>query len=177
MIHVCTPFDRQKNLGRAYNEAFRRCPDGDWLCVIDRDVMFLTPDAIEIMYQYVEQFPNAGMFTCFTNRIHPLAKDQLYLGAPSDNADVRHWEYIARTQAKSKMKVTEINRHISGFLMLIPKTTWDKVKFFETGQALGVDNQFSGDVLAAGMSIYRMDRLIVWHSYRLENIRDKSHLL
>jgi hypothetical protein len=176
MIHVCTPFARDKNLANAYNAAFERCPDGDWLCVRDQDTMFLTSDAINIMYEYVERFPDTGLFTSFTNRIHPLAQDQLFLGVPSEDFDIKSWNYRAKIQALSETKVTEIKRPISGFLMLISKKVWNSIKFRGVG-CLGVDNNFSADVLMSGKKIYRMDRLIVFHIYRLDNIKNKSHLL
>lgn len=175
MIRVRTPFARDKNLANAYNSEFEHCPDGDWLCFIDHDVAFLTPNAIEIMHEYVDKFPDTGLFTCFTNRIHPLSQAQLFLGAPSNDFDVKNWAYRARIQSMSETKVTEIRACISGFLMLISKETWKEIKFRGVG-CLGVDSNFSHDILQAGKKIYRMDRIVVWHSYRLENIMDKTHL-
>ena len=175
-IRVRTPYDRNKNLADAYNSEFENCPDGDWLCLIDHDVVFLTPDAIDIMYKYVESFPNAGIFTCWTNRIHPLAVKQLFLGAPSNDFDIRNWTLKAKIQALSKTIATEISNPISGFLMLISKDTWKQIKFQGT-KCLGIDNIFSERVLKAGKKIYRMDRIVVWHSYRIEDIKNKTHLI
>ncbi len=56
MIHLVHPFRADKNLGKAYNEAFRNCPDGDWLCLMDWDVMLLTHDAVSIMQNTVIVF-------------------------------------------------------------------------------------------------------------------------
>lgn len=175
-IHICTPFAIDKQLAKAYNAEFERCPNGDWLCVRDHDTLFLTDDAINIMYEYVEHFPDTGLFTCWTNRIHPLAHDQLYHGQPSDDFDIKSWKHHAMIQSKTMTKVTEISRPISGFLMLIKKSTWEKIKFRGLG-CLGVDNNFSADVLMHGLKIHRMDRMIVWHTYRINNITDKKHLL
>lgn len=178
MIHIKTPYYLDKNLGAAYNAAFKDVPEKDWVCLIDHDVMFLTPNSIRIMYEYVEKFPDAGMFTCLTNRIHPLAVDQLYFDAPSENMQIDFWVKIARSQEeRNETKVTEINHAISGFLMLVSKKVWNKIKFTETKKALGVDNDFSERLLLSGKKILRMDRILVWHTYRCENIRDKSHLL
>ena len=177
MIHIKTPFALDKNLGRAYNEAFEGVPDGDWVCLIDRDVCFLSPNSIPIMHEYIKQWPDTGIFTCFTNRIHQLATDQLYFDEPSEDDRVSNWEKIAEQQEDSKLDVTEIKHPISGFLMLISKKTWNEIKFFPDGSCLGVDNVYSHDVLMTGRKIYRMDKIVVWHSYRLKNIRDKSHLL
>lgn len=176
MIHVVTPYAVDKNLGKAYNKAASLIHDLDWLCVIDYDVMFLTPDAIKIMYEYVNTYPNTGIFTCLTNRIHPLAKNQLLDGNVSDNDSIRHHQAIAKAQSIYTPEVTNINHPISGFLMLFSKETWNKIKFREDGLCLGVDNAFSQAVLNTGRNILRMDGLYVWHSYRLNNITDKSHL-
>lgn len=176
MIHVCTPYSLDKNLAKAYNEAFERCPENDWLCLIDYDVCFLTPDAIRIMHEYVEAFPDTGIFTCFTNRIHPLQVEQNYLGAPSDNTDMKYWVNLATEQSKASFSVYNIEHEISGFLMLISKKTWNKIKFQDNGKCLGVDNQFSQAVIDAGLKILCMNRIIVWHTYRINDITDKSHL-
>lgn len=175
-IHVKTPYAEDKNLGRAYNRAFGDIEERDWVCLIDHDVMFLTPDAIGLMYEYVRSYPETGIFTCYTNRIHPLATAQLLDGKVSENTDIRYHTQIAQNQKRYGVTVTEIGHVISGFLMLVSKKTWNKVKFPEHGKCLGVDNLFSQAVLNEGKKIYRMDGLYVWHTYRLNDITDKTHL-
>lgn len=177
MIHVKTPFDLDKNLGRAYNKAFEDVGERDWVCLIDHDVMFLTPDAIGLMHEYVRSFPETGIFTCYTNRIHPLAVDQLLDGKVSENTCVKYHTERAYNQKRFGITVKEINHVISGFLMLISKKTWNQIKFSENGKCLGVDNFYSQAVLDAGKKIYRMESLYVWHTYRINDIKDKSHLL
>lgn len=176
MIHVKTPFDLDKNLGRAYNKAFEGIQETDWVCLIDHDVMFLTPDAIGLMHEYVRSFPETGIFTCYTNRIHPLAADQLLDGKINENTCVKYHTERAYNQKRFGITVTEINHMISGFLMLISKRTWNELKFPETMKCLGVDNFYSQAVLDAGKKIYRMESLYVWHTYRINDIKDKSHL-
>jgi GT2 family glycosyltransferase len=177
-IHIKTPFDEEKNLGRAYNKAFEDIEESDWVCLIDHDVLFLTPDAINLMYEYVRSYPDTGIFTCYTNRIHPLACDQLLNGQLSENFNIDFHTQLAYNQKRFGIHVTEINHVISGFLMLVSKRTWNKIKFPEHGKCLGVDNLFSQAVLNEGKKIYRMDSLYVWHSYRLVNgIKDKTHLV
>jgi len=177
MIHVKTPYALDKNLGRAYNQAFEDIDERDWVCLIDHDVLFLTPDAIGLMYEYVRSFPETGIFTCLTNRIHPLAVDQLLDGRVNENTCIKYHQDRAYNQKRFGIKVTDIKHHISGFLMLISKKTWREIKFSESGRCLGVDNDFSANVLERGKKIYRMDSVYVWHSYRLNNITDKTHLL
>ncbi len=178
-IHISIPYSREKNLGKAYNEEMARVPDGDWACLIDHDVQFLTPDAINHLYGYVEQYPDTGIFTCFTNRLHPLATNQLLGERVSENSDIKYHQKLAEHNKIFLYQAKELNKHISGFLMLMKKETWLSAgKFRENKLCLGVDNDFSDTVLSIGKTIRRMDGIYVWHSYRLQNgIKDKSHLL
>src|SRR5690606_26036676 len=177
MIHVKIPFDPEKNLGRAYNRAFEGIAEDDWVCLIDHDVLFLTPDAILLMYEYTRSYPDTGIFTCYTNRVHPLSMDQLLHGRVSENTNIGFHLELAYNQKRFGITVTEINHVISGFLMLVSKRTWNEIKFSESGKCLGVDNDFSANVLERGKKIYRMDSVYVWHTYRLKNgITDKTHL-
>lgn len=177
MIHVKTPFDLDKNLGRAYNKAFEDVEERDWVCLIDHDVMFLTPDAIALMYEYTRSYPETGIFTCYTNRIHPLASDQLLDGKVNENTCVKYHTERAYNQKRFGITVKEINHPISGFLMLLSKQTWNQIKFTESLKCLGVDNDFSANVLERGKKIYRMESVYVWHSYRLNDMKDKTHLI
>lgn len=185
MIHVVTPFDPvDKNLGRAYNEAFKNCPEGDWLCLTDWDVMFLTPDAIGRLHNYVTEYPDTGIFTCCANRIHKGATQQLLSGIENiyyDETDItKHIKFAQELLRLNGTKVTKLHKHISGFLMMISKNTWNEIKFNEDGKCLGVDNEYSDRILAAGKSILRMDSIFVFHLYRMGmpgGVKYKSHLL
>jgi len=175
MIHILTPYSTEKNLGKAYNNSVNLIPDGDWVCVTDYDVMFLTPDCGVILQEYVNKYPDTGIFTCLTNRIHPLANDQL-LNTVSENTDIKYHISLANEQKKQLYQVKDINHPISGFLMMFSKETWKKSKFTEDKKCLGVDNFFSQSVLKF-KPIRVMLGLYVWHTYRINNITDKSHLL
>lgn len=178
MIHVKIPFDLDKNLGRAYNKAFEGIPDTDWVCLLDHDVMFLTPDAIGLMHEYVRSYPETGIFTCFTNRVHPLATEQLLDGTVNENTCIKYHTERAYNQKRFGITVKEINHAISGYLMLVSKKTWNEIKFPQYLKCLGVDNLFSQEILNAGKKIYRMDSVYIFHSYRLINgIKDKTHLI
>lgn len=177
-VHILKPYDINKNLGRAYNEAMREIPDGDWACLMDLDTMFLTPDAGQILHEYVLKYDFAGMFTCFTNRIHPLSVDQLLDGVLSDSVSIDYHIERAYNQKRKLFQVTPIDHMISGFLMMVSKEIWKESKFSESGKCLGVDNDYSCKLLAAGKKILRMDGLYIFHCYRLKNgIHDKTHLL
>lgn len=180
-VHIVKPYSLEKNLGKAYNEAMALIPDGDWACLMDYDTMFLTPDCGQILHEHAkfmdENYNGKVLLTCFANRIHPLAKDQLLTGSLLEETDISYHIHLAEKQREQKT-CTRIEHEISGFLMMISKELWKEIKFTESGKCLGVDNDFSLRVLAKGYMIGRMDNLYVWHTYRLKNgIKDKTHLL
>lgn len=171
-----TPFAIDKNLGKAYNEEFERINETDWICIRDGDTCFLVPDWGDILFNYAYQNPGC-VLTCFTNRIHSMAKEQLINGRISDTGDFASQMEIARNLASNDLKTTKLTGPLSGFLMLIPKKVWNLVKFKEGIGLLGVDTQFYKDIRTKNIPVLRMDSLLVWHTYRLgKDLKDTNHL-
>lgn len=173
-VHIMKPYALDKNLGRAYNEAMAIIPEGDWACLMDYDTMFLTPDCGRILHQYATLYESVGLFTCWTNRIgNP---NQIFPDM-ADVVDIR--EHILRAEDRiSYNYITYINEPVSGFLMMLSKSTWNKIKFDESGKCLGVDNDYSRRILEAGMRIVRMEAMYVFHIYRMkQGVKNKLHLL
>lgn len=183
-VHIMKPYALDKNLGRAYNEACALIPDGDWICLMDYDTMFLTPDCGRLIHEYAERWmKNVGgpvLLTAWTNRISPLSDSQLIPVALNlyDNSNILdHIPTAERLAKNTPMLFTQITKVISGFLMMFPKSLWNEIKFSEDMKCLGVDNDFSRRVLEK-YEIHRMDNVYVFHMYRMKNgIKDKSHLL
>lgn len=174
-IHVVTPYSTDKNLATAYNETMAIIPDGDWACIIDYDVQFLTPDAIQHLYEYVRRFPNAAMFSCYTNRIG--CKEQLLNGKFSEDPNILNHIKLAEQQKKHLYTASAFTSLTSGFLMLISKEKWKRFRFNENGRCLGVDNDYCKQLHDAGQITYRMNGIYVFHTYRLGKGRfDTSHL-
>lgn len=176
MLYVIEPYAIDKNLGRAYNDHIRHYDAEDWICIKDIDVTFLTPDAISHIHEYTQRHPEAGLFTCFTNRI---ANPEQLLHRRMSNVDsMKYHIRIAKIQQHQHLyDVTKLTRPVSGFLMVIKKETWDQVKFTEDMLCLGVDNDYHRRLAAAGKQVLRMNGIYVWHTYRiLTGRRDKSHL-
>lgn len=118
------------------------------------------------------------MFTCWTNRIHPLGVHQLWNGDPSESFDIKHHIKLAKVIREENWgKFTNLEKVISGMLMGIRKGTWNNIKFPEYTHILGVDNLYSEYIFNAGLKIRRMDALYVFHAYRAFDITDKTHLL
>lgn len=174
MIWYFTPYTNTKNLGAAYNEYMKLISDHDSACIMDGDTMFLQPDFGNTIENYSKLYPEA-ILTCRTNRIHHLSK-QLD-GKMDDECNVR--EHIKKAEIRKHLTtVTEISpgEGMSGFLMVVPKKIWRRIQFVENGGCLGVDSQFRMDLHNAGIKIYIMDGLYVFHQYRLTH-NSKMHLV
>jgi GT2 family glycosyltransferase len=177
-VHISSPYDLEKNLGRAYNREMNLIPDGDAACFHDIDVLLLTPDAGRIIHNYAELYPDA-LLTCYTNRVSELSRRQLLNQSVSNDSNILNHIALAKKQMNSLYNVTPINRDISGMLMVIPKSIWKEHPFDEAGQCLGVDTKYGRRLRNAGVKILRMDGLYVFHIYRMgmKTIYDKSHLV
>lgn len=177
IVHDIIPFSLEKNLGKSYNETMQRIPDGDTACLRDGDTCWLTPDYGVHLQKYAEMNPES-VLTCYTNRVSTLSKMQLLTGRVSEVSDIRQHIETAGKMLKNLYSVTEINRDISGFCMVVPKSVWGLHPFPEDGLCLGVDTWWGRKIRAAGIKILRMDAIYLWHSYRLTTgIYHKTHLL
>jgi GT2 family glycosyltransferase len=176
-VHISSPYDLEKNLGRAYNRQMNLIPEGDAACFHDIDVLLLTPDAPRIIQNYAELYPGA-LLTCYTNRVSELSRRQLLNQVVSPDANIINHITLAKKQMASLYNVTPIQRDISGMLMVIPKSIWLQHPFDESGNCLGVDTKYGRRLRNAGIKILRMDGLYVFHIYRMgmKSIYDKSHL-
>lgn len=179
-VHFITPYDSGKNLGKAYNDAMRLIPDGDSACIRDIDTLFLTPEQPAIIEKYANEYPDA-VLTCLVNRVSQLSRHQLLGETVSEDSDIRNHIKLAELQ-QEKFKIIrsvyEINRDISGVLIVVPKSVWEKVPFPDNGGCLGVDTQIGRLWRAAGIKILRMNAVYLFHIYRLSNgVHSKKHLL
>lgn len=180
-IHIISPFRNDKNLGLAYNESMSLIPDGDWAVLKDIDTLFLTPEQPALIQDYIDRFPATGLFTCFTNRVSDLSYMQLIEGRLSVNMEMNYWISKARKQ-RVITTATEIQRDISGFLMVLSKETWkkfpfDEMPFPEKGGCIGIDTLYGRTLRASGLKIMRMDAILMWHTYRAwTSVTDKNHL-
>jgi len=180
MIFDIIPYSTEKNLGKAYNDFMALLPEGSHACFRDGDTCWLTPDYGVHLAEYVRLYPDA-VLTCWTNRINEKAEQQY----PNcrEITNFKDHLHIAETQKVMNYKVTSLHGFVSGFCMVVPKAVWNKTKFTETQaysdrgpyNLLGVDNDFTNRVRAAGVPVLRMEGLYLWHTYRLLD-NSKKHL-
>lgn len=185
MIYYFSPFSTEKNLGKAYNDHMALIGDDDYAVLTDGDTCWLTPDYGMHIAEYVRLNPGA-VLTCWTNRINKRAEQQY----PNyrDEVDIRvHLKVAENLLLEPGYDVTALHGFVSGFCMVVPKKVWASVGGFAEEQVysdrgpynlLGCDNDFTNRVRAKGFPILRMNKIYLFHVYRLlKSDHDKSHLL
>jgi GT2 family glycosyltransferase len=179
MIYYCTPFSLERNLGKAYNEYVRKLTSNpnDWIFFIDRDCTILDADYGNRIEQLINKYPETGIFTAVTNRCGN--NQQCYLGNRRNDENILHHYQISEfVKENNHLKVTEINRVISGYFFGFSLETWQKVGGFteNANEILKVDNRFSKRVLNLGKKILLMDEIYVFHFYRLNELDPKHSI-
>lgn len=181
MIYYSQPYNVDKNIGQYYNEEMEMLPnDFDFRCFTDGDSMFTTQTYGHALLDYVEMYPECGVFVCMTNRIG--CEWQCLPGVNKEDHDMRYHRRLGeKLQAEQYGKIEDVsNVHpgkvLGGVLILIRKDVWKKVGGFKTDGILGVDNHLHWACQKHGEKVYLMKGIYTYHWYRGET-GDKSHLL
>jgi GT2 family glycosyltransferase len=185
MIYYFSPYSTEKNLGKAYNQHMDLIGDDDTAVLTDGDTCWLTPDYGMHIAEYVRLNPGSAL-TCWTNRINERAEQQSKQQGMRDEANFKEQLLMANHYLQHLYKTTSLHGFVSGFCLVVPKKVWNKHKFAEKQvyedrgphNLLGVDNDWTNRIRAAGIPVLRMDGIYLWHTYRLlTGSADKSHLL
>lgn len=163
MIFDITPYRRDKNIGKAYNERIEVLPDDAWIIVRDGDCMYLTPDYGSIIEKTIENHgEHYALFGALTNR---LGMERLcYLQRFNTDTDVKN-HYPIAVELGGKEHVVPVNL-VAGFFMMFKKSTWKEVGGFKEN-SIHADQEFSKSILAKGMKIGQIQGLYLFHSYRI----------
>lgn len=166
-IHYSNPFSIEKNIGKALNEFCEMVPDGDWICLQDGDMMYLTPDWGKQIAEVVTNYGNKySLIGCLTNRLgRPI---QVYDKANYNNHDIKfHYDLAVKLANDNWGVVDDIThkKYVAGMFMLFPKSIWLKNRFKENVSYF--DDEFSKGVLRQGGKVGLMKGLYVYHSYRI----------
>lgn len=175
-VHYTNPWATDKNIGKAFNEFCESVPDGDWICLQDGDMLYLTPDwGAQIEAVIANHGNDFSLFGCLTNRLG--RKIQVYDWDNYDNHNIKdHYKIAKDLSEKHFAEVEDITetRFVAGLLMLFPKSVWEKHKFRETGTPLSVDDAFSRSIVKSGGRLGLMRGLYVYHLYRIWSSKPHS---
>jgi len=178
MIYYFTPYSIKKNLGKAYNQHMALLPnDDDWGVLMDGDIMFMTFDWGHQIEKAIEDNPDAGIISCYTNRI---SKRKAQLDEIDSSDILVHHIHAKQLDDKFRGTYKKISQMISGFLMIIKKKTWkDAGKFPEwENHILDLDGAISIRVRKLKKPIILMRGMYVFHYYRMaEGAAYKGHLM
>jgi GT2 family glycosyltransferase len=159
MIYHNSPQRSDKNIGRAYNDFMELLKPEDYAAFTDLDTCFLTREQPNFIEQAISEYPDTGMFVCYTNRLGN--QDQL-LNIKDYNTDIAYHVRIAKEQQELPFSVRPLKGLPGGMLMVIKKATWEKVGRFVDG-FLGVDNNYGFRLLHNGYKILLIENLYIFH--------------
>ena len=185
MLRFVTPYSFNKKLFEAYDIEMQITPnENDWVCFMDGDIAFLVPNFGHQIKNYINKFPDTGMFTCYASRCsYPV---QVRKGTDMNNPNILYHEKKANEIYRTlDGQVKEINRKVAGHLLVIQKKTWLKIRgevakrvVEQDKHILGVDTKISNAILKAGLKIRLMRGMYILHYFRMANgAGDKKHLL
>ena len=171
MIWFFTPYSFEGHLFEAY-DCYMSLIDNndDWIAFMDGDILFFHADFGHTIEEYIEHYPDTGMFVCLTNRI--TAKPQLYSAETLSIDSIRYFFLVANNlRRQNHLRTTPVNEPVAGFLMVIRRSTWDLIREKVECEVidkhfLHVDYAIARSILSLGKSIMRMDSLLVFHYYR-----------
>lgn len=150
----------------------------DWCCFLDGDAVHTNPFFGKRIEDIIESNPEYSLFTCYTNRIgcpyqiapnvNKVSNDQNY-----------HRNFGENIWKKFGTNVLDITNNIplSGVLILIKKSAWERVGGFKETGILEVDNDIHVRLKKNNFKIGLMKGIYVQHWYRGGNQNDKKHLL
>lgn len=177
MINFISPFSIGKKYGVELNRHISLLPKEDWVCVMDWDCMLLSPMQVPKMYEYIAQYPEVDLFLATSNRSG--SHSQRYNGRISEKDGMKAWHLEAENLLNGSNSITlNVDGKISGYLMLFSVKTWEKIGFSEDLNILSIDRDFVKNIISLNGTVAIMDKILVWHSYRLlHGTKNKEHLI
>lgn len=154
------PFALDLNLGDACNRAMNTVPEDGWCCLIDHDMMFTTPHWYAQLCEAAAFLPDAGAFTCVTNRIaSPWQKAEEVV----DCDDIAYHRRIgeARRTRRTLLDITSTKGY-GGVLTLLSKAAWREAGGYSDGMYC-VDHSIFFRLVARGRRVYMLENLYVYH--------------
>lgn len=179
-LPVIIPYDDGGNIGVAYNREIERLGPGSWVVFLDYDVMLQNPWWKDICVRSIQTFgAQAGVFTCFTNRIG--CKLQIAAGVDTESHDILyHRRFASELWLRNKFKCvdcTDRGGRFSGFFLMTSYEVWKRVGGFKTEGLFHVDVDYYDKVKKAGLRTYLMAGLYAYHRYLRESTDTGAKLL
>lgn len=160
-IVVQVPWARDKNLGRACNEAMARVPDGGWGVLLDHDVMFTTAAWFAQIEEAIACRPDAGAFCVVTNRIASPWQRAPEGEAAGDSLS-RHYAVGENRRKRRTLLDITCTKGYGGVVQAVNKAAWQECGGYADGMFC-VDHSAFFRMRAHGRRIYMIEGLYVIH--------------
>lgn len=158
-IDVRVPFEPGGKLGADYNRIMMETPY-NWVLFLDHDLFLCNPHWYLLCQRAIEQYPGAGMFSCWTNNLGRT--QQRDPNSPQCHDLQAHIAHARSVFEINQYSCTAIDK-ASGMFLLISKAAWAQVGGFPGVGIFKEDWDFSRKLTRAGLPIYRIDGLYVYH--------------
>lgn len=176
-------WDTGHDIARNMDAVMAKADEDEWVVFKDGDSMWgPVYHRGHIIEKYIEKYPDAGLFTCVTNRIgNP---QQVAEGVDMTTDDMRyHFDFGLKTAKEKCYQAKDVtsDTKISGILMVVNKRYWEPLKKQGLSGMAGVDNAIHDMVKTKGGRVYIMEGLYLYHyysgfSYQRGQKRDTRHL-
>lgn len=154
------PFEPGGQLGADYNRIMNETVY-EWVLFVDHDIFLASnPHWYLLCQKAIENYPGAGLFTCWTNNLGRTMQRDPHSPQGHDLQD--HIEHARSMFETYQYSCTQIDK-ASGMFLLISKNAWTKVGGFPGVGIFKEDWDFSRRLTRAGFPIYRIDGLYVYH--------------
>lgn len=183
MIWFFTPYSFEKKMFEAWDSYMNLVQDpNDWACMMDGDVLFLIADFGHQMQEYIDAFPDTGIFTTYASRAH---RDEfMRRGCDMENPSILyHFDNAEKCRNTLHLKVKTVAKPALGHVMLIKKATWLKIRdrvqeLTSDKKILGVDVRISRAVTELGMPVLLMRGMYVLHFFRMKyGLKERSIIM
>jgi hypothetical protein len=180
MIYFFTPYSFEKKMFEAWDRYMNLVTNpNDWVCMLDGDTSFLLPDFGHQIQQYINIWPETGLFTCYASRT--ANKDQLPGGICSENPNLIFHRLQAEFCRKNLFPFSKDIFKAYGHLLVIQKKTWTKIQplvkeYTKNSGLLDTDTAVSRAVRRSNLKIKVMEGIYILHYYRLKD-KGRDHLL
>jgi len=171
VIYTFIPYSEKRppDVGEAYNRVMELVPnDDDWACIIDHDAMFTRKSWFHQLTAIVKKHPEYDCFVAKTNRV---GCPWQHIGALQNSDDIEEHKKLGKKMQEEQYDEVinaPASPPFSGFLVLVRKRTWSKVKFgFGYDGLAGVDNEFHKRLVKAGFRVGLMLGVYLYHYHRV----------